>query len=271
MATLADDPEITASRFHASMELTATGIRRETTRRLRRMRVQIGEEVRRMRLDAHLSIAELSRATEVDAGYLWRIEAGQANASGEVLTAIGVALEADLSIRYFSGTGPRVHDRFQGPIIEALIRTIDPRWRIELEVPIVRPARGVIDAVLHATDKPLLIATEVHSDLHRVEQQLRWSREKAVGLAAMFADPDGTTPPRVSRLLVLRSTVRMRQLARQYRSTFEVAYPARTADVVDALTTPDAPWPGDGIAWIHLHGLNATLMRHPPNGVAVGR
>src|SRR3990172_5044968 len=95
------------------MVLSPTLIRRETSRRLRRVRALTGDDIRRMRLDANVSVAELSRATRVDAGHLWRIEAGQANPSVEVLIAIGVALGADLGIRYFPGSGPRIHDRFQ--------------------------------------------------------------------------------------------------------------------------------------------------------------
>ena len=189
-----------------------------------------------MRLDANVSVAELSRATGVTAGHLWRIEAGQANPSMEVLIAVGVALGADLGVRYFPGPGPRIHDRFQAPMVEALIRSLDPRWRVQLEVPVTKPARGVIDAVLHDTTSPLFVASEVHSDLHRLEQQLRWGHEKAEGVA-----------------------------------TLQAAFPARSADAIAALTTPEARWPGPAVVWIHLHGTRASLMHFPPRGVSFGR
>lgn len=258
------EPEISAVSFHGPMDMTPTLIRRETSRRLRRTRTLIGEDIRRMRLDANLSVAELSRATGIAAGHLWRIEAGQANAGMEVLIAIGVALGADLGVRYFTGAGPRIHDRFQAPMIEALLRALDPRWRVQLEVPVGRPARGVIDTVLRDSVVRLAIATEVQSDLRRLEQQIRWGREKADALATTDAETH------VSQLLVLRSTVRMRQLARQYEATLRAAFPARTSDAVAALTTT-ATWPGSAIVWIHLHGTTATLMRHPPPGVPIGR
>lgn len=218
-----------------------------------------------MRLDANVSVAELSRATAVAAGHLWRIEAGQANASLEVLIAVGVALGADLGVRYFPGSGPRIHDRFQALMVEALILSLDSRWRVQLEVPVTKPARGVIDVVLHDGTSPLVVATEVHSDLHRLEQQLRWGHEKAEGLAS------STGAPRVSELLILRSTVRTRELARQFDATLRAAFPARTAEAIAALATPEAPWPGPAIVWMHLHGTTASLMRHPPLGVALGR
>lgn len=218
-----------------------------------------------MRLDANVSVAELSRATNVAAGHLSRIEAGQANASMEVLIAVGVALGADLSVRYFPGSGPRIHDRFQALMVEALIRSLDPRWRVQLEVPVSKPSRGVIDAVLRDATTPLVVATEVHSDLHRLEQQLRWAHEKAKALTSLAG------APRVSELLILRSTVRKRELARQYGATLRAAFPARAAEALAALTTPEAPWPGPAIVWMHLHGTTASLMRHPPPGVALGR
>jgi transcriptional regulator with XRE-family HTH domain len=253
------------------MDLSPTLVRRETSRRLRRVRTLIGEDIRRMRLDANVSVAELSRATEVTAGHLWRIEAGQANPSMEVMTAVGVALGADLGVRYFPGSGPRIHDRFQALMVEALIRALDPRWRVQLEVPVTKPARGVIDAVLHDATSPLVVATEVQSDLHRLEQQLRWGHEKAQGLATLHSDGARLGGPRVSELLVLRSTTRTRELARQFEATLQAAFPARSADAIAALTTPEARWPGPAVVWIHLHGTRASLMHFPPRGVSFGR
>jgi len=218
-----------------------------------------------MRLDANVSVAELSRATGVAAGHLWRFEAGQANPSMEVMIAVGVALGADLGVRYFPGSGPRIHDRFQALMVEALIRSLAPRWRVHLEVPISRPARGVIDAVLRDGTSPIVVATEVHSDLRRLEQQLRWGHEKAGGLAVLEANSS------VTQLLVLRSTVRTRELARQFEATFQAAFPARTPDAFAALTTPETPWPGPAIVWMQLHGTRASLMSFPPRGVALGR
>ena len=254
--------------FHLAMSLTPTQIRHETTRRWRRLNLHLGEDVRRIRLDAHLSIADLGRAIGIDDAHLGRIEAGQAHPSTEVLTAIGVALGADLSIRYFPGSGPRIHDRFQAPMVETLIRSLHQRWRVELEVPVSEPARGVIDAVLRDRSTGLIVATEVQSDLQRLEQQIRWGHEKAVGLAGRLADAGSS--PSVFELLILRSTVRTRDLARQYAATLHAAFPARTADAYDSLTAATS-WPGSAIVWMHVHGSTVTLMRFPPRGVEVGR
>lgn len=74
----------------------------------------------------------------------------------------------------------------------------------------------------------------------------------------------------ISQLLVLRTTVRTRALARQYEATLRLSFPARAADAHESLTG-FAPWPGAAIVWMHLHGSTVKSMRHPPPGVALGR
>jgi len=252
------------------MHSTRTEIGRETARRLRRLDLDTGQHIRRMRLDANVSVAALSRATGIDAAYLGRIEAGQARPSTEILIAIGVAIGADLSLRYFPGNGPRIHDRIQAPMIEALLGSLHPRWWSDLEVPVTQPARGVIDAVLRDARSGIVIATEVQSDLRRLEQQIRRGREKAEGLAARLRMPPGRGGPVVSQLLVLRSTARTRELARLYAETLRAAFPARSEDACRSLTS-DFDWPGAAIIWMHVHGATATVMRFPPRGVELGR
>lgn len=258
------DRAISALRFHGRMDLTPTLIQREAARHARRIWTHVGEDVRRLRLDANVSGPELSRAVGIDAAHLWRIEAGLAHPSLEVLVAIGVALGADLGVRYFAGAGPRIHDRFQAPMLESLLTELHRRWHPRLEVVVTQPARGVIDAVLDDTLTGAAVATELQSDIRRIEQQVRWANEKADGLALALGRP-------VSQLLILRSTDRTRELARQYERLLRTAYPARCADAVEALTGGVAQWPGPSIVWVHLHGSTATLMRYPPRGVAVGR
>jgi transcriptional regulator with XRE-family HTH domain len=267
-----DKPELRGICFDDVMPLTRAAVTRETARRKRRLDLQTGEEIRRLRLDAGITLTALSAVVGVHRSHLARIEAGAASPSLEVLTAIGVALGADLSLRYFAGSGPRLHDRFQAPMIETLLRAVHPRWSAQLEVPVRHPSRGVIDLVLTDREDQVVVAAEVQSELRRLEQQIRWSAEKADGLSTRIADADpGGRPTEVSRLLVLRSTVATREIARRFRETLASAYPARTKDVLLALTDGTASWPGPGIVWIHLHGGLATLMLHPPPHVELGR
>ncbi|MBF8289258.1 MAG: family transcriptional regulator [Chloroflexi bacterium] len=247
-------------------------VHRETIRRVDLVNRRAGEEIRRMRLDANVSIAAVARVTGIAAAHIGRVEAGKAQPSTRVLTAIGVAPGAELSLRYFPSSGPRIHDRFQAPMIENLLRSLHPRWRAEVEVPTLHPVRGVIDAVLRDRLSETIVAAEVHSDLRRIEQQIRWGRAKSEALASDETATGGPSAgPAISQLLVLRSTVRTRDLARQYGALLGTAFPARSADVFAALFGPDAPWPGAGILWVHLHGSRSSVMRFPPHGVRLGR
>jgi transcriptional regulator with XRE-family HTH domain len=254
------------------MTITRTAVARETARRMRRLGLQTGEDIRRMRLDVGITLTGLAEIVGVDRSHLARLESGTAKASIDVLTAIGVALGADLSLRYFPGSGPRLHDRFQAPMLEAVLAALDPRWRAELEVPVTKPSRGVIDLVLKDRSSPVVVAAELQSELRRLEQQIRWTAEKADGLHQhLVADATSRAGLVVSRLLILRSTMATRELARQYASTLSAAYPALTENVVSALTTPSTPWPGAGIVWVRIEDSRVTVLGHPPRGVTVGR
>jgi transcriptional regulator with XRE-family HTH domain len=254
------------------MPITRNEVAQETPRRMRRLGLQVGEDIRWLRSEAGVSISQLADAADVHRSHLARIEANGVQPSLMVLAAIGVALGADLSVRYFPGSGPRLHDRFQAAMLETVLRSVARRWVPELEVPITRPARGVIDLVLTDRSSPTVVAAEAQSELRRLEQQIRWGMEKADGLAQRLTqDHPAGGGYNVSRLLILRSTTTTRELARRYETTLAAAYPARTTDVVAALTTIGAPWPGAGIVWIRIDGPNVTLLPHPPRGVDLGR
>jgi transcriptional regulator with XRE-family HTH domain len=233
----------------------------------------IGRSRRDLRADAGLSIAAVAREAGIDRSFLSRIERGDRAAGVAVLTGIATVLGADLSIKAFPNTGPRIYDRFQAPMEEALIRALDARWIADPEVVVAHPARGVIDLVLTCRTRQLLVAGEIQSEVRRLEQQIRWHREKelslpSAGLWQLVAAGGGVA---TSRLLVLRSTTATREVAIRYQATLRAAYPARTRDVVAALLTGEAPWPGPGIVWMRVEGNVANLLDGPPRGVALGR
>jgi transcriptional regulator with XRE-family HTH domain len=240
--------------------------RRVHRARLRDTRRRIGEDIRRMREDAGLSQAAVARAAGTSPAHLCRIELGGAQASLDVLLRIGAVLGADLSLRYFPNTGPLIRDRFQLPMSECLLGGLHARWRATPEFAIARPVRGIIDHVLEDRLSDDTVAGELQSELRRVEQQVRWSMEKASALAELPAQAER----RVSRLLVLRNTHAMREVARAAEETLRAAYPAPSADAIAALTS-DVPWPGPAIAWMRVDGGRAALLAGPPRGVAVGR
>lgn len=236
---------------------------RELARRERELRIRIGGQVHDLREDLGLTRADLARAAGLDRAHIVRIELGSVSASQGALVGIAAALGADLGVRLFPGTGPAIRDRFQAPIVEAMVRAIDRSWEVRPEVPVGKPRRGVIDLVL--ARGRVVIACEVQSELRRLEEVLRRAAEKEGALAAEVLQ-DGT-----SRLLVIRSTVATREIARRFEATLAAAYPARSADAYDALTRADRAWPGPAILWARLEKGRAEILRLPPRGVALGR
>jgi transcriptional regulator with XRE-family HTH domain len=251
-----------------------TGNRTQVGRQSIVIRRAIGAEIRRLRLDAGTSQRLLAEAAGIDQGFLSRIEAATAEPSIAVLVAIGQVLGADLTVRFYPTTGPRIHDRIQAAMAETLLEVVSPRWKRLVEVPVRRPARGSIDVVLADPEAPLVVAAELQSDLRRIEQQIRWAADKADSLPSAEAWPmltaSMTSPVAVGRLLVLRSTERTRAVARQFATILRIAYPANTAQAVDALTGT-SPWPGNALIGCRVESGHARLQAGPPRGVELGR
>ena len=205
----------------------------------------------------------------IDFGYLAQVERGDREPSISVLAAIAEVLGADLSIRLYPNTGPIVRDHTQARMVEELLRIAHPRWRRMTEVPVYKPARGRIDVVLHDPQPAAVIATEVHSRMRRLEQQLGWAQLKAESMPSAdfwrFADS-----PTVGQLLVIRSTRATRELARRFEATLRAAYPALVADAFGALVGTDA-WPGNALIWADVTGDAVRVLDRPPRGITLGR
>jgi transcriptional regulator with XRE-family HTH domain len=231
------------------------------------MRIVV-QDIERIRLDAGLSIRAVARAANVDAGYLSLVLNGRRLPSVAVLTAIADALGADISIRVYPNTGPRIHDRFQAKITEELLRIAHRSWRRSVEVPVLRPARGVIDVVFH---RSILVATEIQSRIDRLEQQIRWAREKAQSLPSSDLWRSIEAEPVISQLLVVQSTRATRELARRFEETLRVAYAALARDAYRALVEAEAQWPGAAILWADVDGEVVRIRDNPPRGILVGR
>jgi transcriptional regulator with XRE-family HTH domain len=259
MPTGFNDP-VPTSRRHAE---------REAQRRLRVLNRSIGSDIGRLRTDAPATVAQLAAVAGLDRSFVGRIEAGIANPSLQSLVALAIALGADLSVRLYPGTGPRLTDRHQARMIEAVLRHLAPGWIPHLEVPVNRPARGVIDVVFERPADRLLVVTEAYSAVMRLEQQIRWSAEKAASIGSSTLGgprPDWT----VSRLLILRSTAANRELARSFAATLRAAYPAVAGETVASLVS-GRPWPGDALIWVRIDGERTELIGGSPRGVPIGR
>lgn len=238
---------------------------REVVRRAREANRWIGRQIQEARLDAGVSQGQLARCAGLAPSYVWAIEAGAANPTVHSLTAISACLGCDLGVRLFPNAGPRLVDRFQAPLLEALLRICDASWRGRPEVA-VPAARGVIDLVLTRTADRCTVACECHSELRRLELVIRRALEKAEVLGSRF---DGGAAP--SSLLLLRSTEGTRAIARAYGSTLAGAFPGRAEEAYAALTSPDVPWPGPTLLWARLENGRAEILEVPPRGVRVGR
>jgi hypothetical protein len=157
-------------------------------------------------------------------------------------------LGLDLSVRLYPTTGPLIRDRHQAAIGEALIRTLAPDWVRAVEVPVHRPARGVIDAMFARPG--VVVATEIHTDLRTIDQTLRWATAKAESLPSADRWDQLSNGGRavIERLLILRSTRHNRELVRTHAETFRAVYPADPHEALRALTGR-APWPGSCLLW----------------------
>lgn len=239
---------------------------RQVRSRRRDLLRALGVETRRLREDAGLSQAVIARAAGISPSHLSYVEAGLREPSLEVLLRLGAVLGADLSIRYFPVTGPRIRDRHQLAMAEAVLPLVRAAWHARPEVPVYRPVRGIIDLVLDHRTQPTTLATELQSELRRVEQQVRWANQKADALAALPELEDRS----VSRLLIVRNTHAMREVVRAAEATLGAAYPANAEEAVASLRGY-AQWPGPAVAWMRIDEGRATLLDGPPRGVHLGR
>lgn len=221
-----------------------------------RARTSLRDDVDRLRLDAGWSVAGLGRAAGVDPSYLHRILFDRAGASLDTYAGLAVALGADLSAKVFPNTGPTVRDQAQAAILELALRDRHPRWHPYLEVAVRRPSRGWIDAVLHDPREGVAVASELQSELRRLEQLIRWQAQKADALPSWEGRDRLEGEPAISRLLVVRRTRATRRAAAEYARQLRVAYPAHPDDALEAMTGT-AAWPGPALVWVTIDGRGA--------------
>jgi transcriptional regulator with XRE-family HTH domain len=218
------------------------------------------------RQDRGVSQRALAAAAEIDQSALSRIEAGKITPSIQTLVALATALGMEASVRLYPTVGPRLHDRTSAPITDALLAIAHTRWTPRLEVFVLTPAKGVIDVVFTERHSNEVVAAEIQGQLRRVEQQLRWAGEKADSLQSARGWPWTSGPPRIARLLVLRSTADTRALVRGLPELFRAAYPAPETEAYGALTSQSAPWPGHALLWAEVAGARARILDDAPRG-----
>jgi transcriptional regulator with XRE-family HTH domain len=223
----------------------------EARRQATRVHRGLAEDVRRLREDAGATRAQLAEAAGIDLAFLCRIEEGRERPSIDTYAKLSVALGADLSSRLYPNTGPAIRDRHQARMLESLLSVLHPRWHAYPEVAVRRPSRGWIDVVLHSPHEGDLVATEIQSDLVRLEQLLRWFVEKVSALPSWDGWSHIGDTTNQSRLLIVRSTRATRAVGRTFERQLAAAYPAHPADAI-ASVTGTSRWPGPALVWAEM-------------------
>jgi transcriptional regulator with XRE-family HTH domain len=244
------------------MSVPRSSVERRGADRARTLRSAIARDVRAAREDAGLSQHRVAAAAGVSQSTVNALERALYDPTTEVMARIAAVLGMDLSVRLYPGTGPLIRDHLQAAMIEALLQTLHDQWRPTPEVAVQRPVRGVIDLVLDR-DEPPVVTCEAHSELRRVEQQIRWAGAKSSALAEARHRP-------TSQLLLLRSTRRTRAVVAEYEGYVRSAYPGQASAAFRALTN-GGPWPGPAVLWCRITKGEATIMDRPPRGISVGR
>jgi transcriptional regulator with XRE-family HTH domain len=219
----------------------------------------LSEDLIKVREDAGISRSRLAREAGVDRRYLDRIEAGAMHPSIEVYQRLASALGGDLSTRIYPNTGPAIRDRHSARILELTLSVLHRRWVRFGEVAVRQPSRGWIDLVLHDEVERILIASEIQSELRRLEQLVRWSAEKADALPSWEGWMQLRDRPAISRLLLVRRTRATVTVAREFERQLRLAYPAHPDDALASLTGT-APWPGAAMIWVELNGARSRLV-----------
>jgi transcriptional regulator with XRE-family HTH domain len=217
------------------------------------------EDLVKVRDDAGISRLRLATDAGVSRRYLERIEAGEARPTIDLYQRLASALGADLHTRIYPNTGPAIRDRHQARILELTLAALHPRWVRFTEVAVRRPSRGWIDLVLHDPLERALIATEIQSELRRLEQLVRWSAEKVAALPSWDGWVRLRDEPQVSQLLLVRRTRSTQAVAREFSRQLRIAYPAHPDDALASLTGT-APWPGGAMVWVVLDGARSRLV-----------
>jgi transcriptional regulator with XRE-family HTH domain len=237
-----------------------TSAERAVQRAAGRAHARLVADLERALDDAGLGVRELSRAAGVDSGYLSRILAGRVHPTLDTYARLAVPLGLDLSTRLYPNTGPAIRDRHQAPMLELLLGAAHPRWHAYLEVAVRRPSRGWIDAVLHEPRERVAVASELQSELRRLEQLVRWQAAKADSLPSWEGWPHLGEEPQVSRLLLVRRTRATRTVAQEFARQLRAACPAHPDDALAALTGT-APWPGPALVWVTLDARGARFAQ----------
>ena len=241
--------------------MARTRIQVDADRHVVGLRRRLAEDLNRLRMDSGATQADVARLAGLDRSAVSKLESGLIRPPLETYARVAAALGADLSARVYPNTGPPIRDRHQARMAELVIGCLHPRWEVVPEVAVRRPARGWIDLALLDRGASLVVATELESDLRRIEQLVRWSVEKASSFGSSEQAERWArlgVEPTVSRLLVVRRTRANREAVAAARRLLREAFPADPIDALEAFTGT-AAWPGPALLWATLDGARSEL------------
>jgi transcriptional regulator with XRE-family HTH domain len=224
-------------------------LRAAASRRSATQFASIAESLRDFAADAGVSQRKVAGLTGLSTGFVSDVLAGRERASITTYNLLAAALGADLSIKLYQNTGPHLRDRWQAPMLEELLRIRHPRWEPYPEARVTDPVRGWIDVALHERRERVLVATELQSELRRLEQLIRWQASKAASLPSWAGFAHLGEQPALSQLLIVRRTRTNRAVVAEFGRQVQAAFPAHPDDAIAALTGV-APWPGAAMAWM---------------------
>jgi len=247
------------SRARHAACVTRTDLQLAADRLASRQRRDLTDALRQLIADSGVSQRLLADVSGVSQGYISDLLAGTERPTIEAYHRLAAALGADLALRLYPNTGPDLRDRWQARMLEEVIRVHHPRWEPHLEVNVMRPARGSIDLLLHEGRARLAVATELQSELRRLEQLIRWQAAKAESLPTWPGWARLGDEPAISRLMIVRRTRATRAAATEFAGQLRVAYPAHPDDAVAALTGSGL-WPGPALAWMVVDARGARLV-----------
>lgn len=249
-----------AARFNPGV---STSNERLAARMADRALAKLIEDLERLMADSGIGVTALARAAGLTHGYLSAILARRVTPTLGTCAKLAVPLGADLAARLYPNTGPTIRDRHQARIFEGLLGILGGGWRTFGEATVWKPVRGAIDALLHNRREAVVVAAEIESEMRRIEQTIRWSKEKAEALPSWSGWPallgDGGEAPRISQLLIVRRTRTNERTAREFQRQLALAYPAHPADALAAIRGERA-WPGSALVWARIEQARVRFL-----------
>lgn len=221
---------------------------RDAERALRHESRRAADELRRMRLRAGVSQAAVAAAAGTTRSLVCRLEQGDPVVALRTRFRVAAVLGADLRLAAYEGSGALIRNSIQAAIVEELLRSRAPRWRPSVEAAVPGPGRRSVDLRLDGPTDTILIEVETRvGSLEEIVRELHAKRRA-------FVDAAATGGRRVHVALALPVTRRHTTLVKAHPEIVRAAFPASSAAIRSALTSPSQLWPGDGLLWVRRPG-----------------